>query len=348
MRKIISTVLILCIVMGISIGCQSGEINNVEANANEPNVYENPFDQSGENDEYIFVLGLQNIEYFNAHKYMWEKIGEDFGVKTSVVGPSEMDVNATASAIEQAIAKKPKGIIIWGFDSGLDSAVNNAIAAGIPVVPIIGDLPTSDRTTYVGSNQKELGYLGGKALGEELGGKGKVAILTLPGVRQFDLREEGFREALAELYPEIEIVSVGDTKADLAIALQAAKDIINANPDLNGFFGTDSTAAFGAVNGVNESNKTGDIKVVGMDRNSDILQEIKNGNIAGTIAQNDVGAVYWAFLTCFTENYYEPPITINNEEANVVSAPSVIYVTPNYVNTDSVDFYLDANEMYAK
>lgn len=344
MKKLVAIILVAVMMLSV-VGCQP------EAQDTTGEAVANPFVGLESTDEYIFVLALQNIEYFNAHKYMWERIGEDFGVKTTIVGPADMDVNQTASAIEQAIAKNPKGIITWGFDPGMESAVNNAIAAGIPVVPIIGDLAGSDRNTYVGSSQYELGYMGGQALATEIDNKGEVAVLTLPGVEQFDSREEGFRDAIADINAaggNIEIIAVGDTKADIAEALKAGKDIISSQPNLVGFFGTDSTAAFGAVNAVKEAEKVGEIKIVGMDRNSDILQEIKSGAISGTIAQNDAAAVYWAFLALVSENNYSIPLTSDNDAANAYPGPSSVYMKPNYVSADDVDFYLEANELYAK
>lgn len=343
MKKFFAMLLIMIMVISMA-GCQQEEA------AAEESAGGNPFAQMSEEDEYIFVLALQNIEFFNAHKYMWKKIGEDFGVKTTITGPADMDVNQTAAAIEQAIAKSPKGIITWGFDPGMDSAVNNAIEAGIPVVPIVGDLGGSNRDTYVGSSQYELGYMGGLALAEEIGNTGDVAVLTLPGVGMFDDREAGFRAAIEDLNADgasINIVAVGDTKADIAEALKAGKDILASQPELAGFFGTDSTAAFGAVNAVKEANMTGDVKIVGMDRNSDILQEIKAGNISGTIAQNDAAAVYWAFLALISENGYDIPLTSDNGAASAFAGPSTIYMKPNYVDADDVDFYLEANEMYS-
>jgi len=102
------------------------------------------------------------------------------------------------------------------------------------VVTILGDLPESKRLAFVGSYQYDLGYTGGKHLAEALGGKGKVAVLSLPGTKMFDDREGGFRAAFAE-FKDIEVVQVGDTKADTATAISVAKDIMQRNPDLAAF-----------------------------------------------------------------------------------------------------------------
>lgn len=340
MKKILTLVIVFVLAIAL-VGC--GETTTDDSSASG-----NPF-VGHEQDEYIMVLGLRNIEYFKAHQYMWEKLGEDFNVKTTIMGTQDMDVANVSAAIDQAAAKNPKGIVLWGFEDGLANSMNQAIANGIPVIPIIGDV-NSDRDTYIGSSQTELGHTGAEAMCEALGGSsatGLVGVLSLPGVGQFDEREAGFREGIADLCPGVTVLAeAGNTEADLAKAAAAAGSMLSANSNLDGFFGTDSTAAFGALDAVRTADKIGDVLIVGMDRNSDILQAVKDGEIYATIAQNDVGSAYWALLALITENYYGVPLTSDNEEANVVTAPSLIYLKPNVVNMDNVDYFLEQNDVY--
>ncbi|HLC04901.1 MAG TPA: substrate-binding domain-containing protein, partial [Anaerolineales bacterium] len=231
-------------------------------------------------EEYIYVSMMGNLEFFNAHKYGWEWAGDTLGVTSTYVGPPDFDVNAQVAAFDQAIAKKPKGIVVFGVDPSLIPEINKASDAGIPVVTILGDLPTSKRIAFVGSHQFDLGYVGGLHVAEALGGTGKIAILSIPGTQMFNDREEGFRAAF-DAYPGIEVVQVGDTKADTATAISVAKDILTRNPDLAAFVGTDSTGGIGAATAVSEAGKTGEILTVAMDRNSDVLQAIQDGTLTG-------------------------------------------------------------------
>ncbi|MBE3113421.1 MAG: substrate-binding domain-containing protein, partial [Actinobacteria bacterium] len=144
-------------------------------------------------EEYIYVSCMGNLEFFNAHKYGWKWAGEVLGVKADYVGPAEYDMAAMLAAFDAAIARKPAGIAIFAVEPVLEPTIKVAVAAGIPVVTILGDLPNSDRLAFVGSNQFDLGYVGGKNIAEALEGKGKVAILSIPGVQMFDDREGGFR-----------------------------------------------------------------------------------------------------------------------------------------------------------
>ncbi len=342
MKKVFSLIIALTLVLTlVACGDSNSSIVSTEGN---------PFD-AHESDEYIMVLGLRNIEYFKAHQYMWEKLGQDFGVKTTIMGTQDMDVANVSAAIDQAVAKNPKGIILWGFDDGLANSMNNAISKGIPVISIIGEV-NSDADTYIGSSQAELGSVGAEAMCEALGGSsatGLVGVLSLPGVGQFDDREQGFREGINTFCPGVTVLAqAGNTEADLAKAAAAAAAMLTANSELRGLFGTDSTAAFGALDAVRTANKIGDVLIVGMDRNSDILQAVADGEIYATIAQNDPGSAYWALLALITENYYNIPLTTDNAASDVVTAPSLIYLKPNVVNIDNVQYFLDQNTEYSK
>jgi ribose transport system substrate-binding protein len=290
---------------------------------------------------------MGNLEFFNAHKYGWKWAGDTLGVKTTYVGPAEYDMNAMVAAFDQAIAKKPKGICVFAVEPVLVPSIDKAVDSGIPVVTILGDLPESKRLAFVGSYQHDLGFTGGKAIAEALGGKGKVAILSIPGVGMFDAREAGYRDAFKQ-YPGIEVVQVGDTKADTVTSVSVAKDIMQRNPDLAAFVGTDSTGGIGAATAVEEAGKVGQVKVVAMDRNSDILQKIKDGTLTGTVAQDDAAMAYWCAVVLFNYNHHPAPLTSDNTKAGVVTGPTNVYTWVNYIDKSNVDYFLAANETYSK
>lgn len=298
-------------------------------------------------EEYIYVSCMGNLEFFNAHKYGWNWAGEALGVKTSYVGPAEYDINAMVAAFDQAIARKPKGIVVFAVEPSLTPSINKAAEAGIPVVTILGDLPESKRIAFVGSHQFDLGFVGGTKLAEALGGNGEVAILSIPGTQMFDDREQGFREAF-KAFPGITVVQVGDTKADTATAISVAKDIMTRNPDLAAFVGTDSTAGIGAATAVSEANKAGQVMTVAMDRNSDVLQAIQKGTLTGSVAQDDAAMAFWALQVLYNYVHHQAPLTVDNSKAGASTGPTVVYTSVNYIDKSNLQFYLDANALYAK
>lgn len=297
------------------------------------------------NEEYIYVSAMGNLEFFNAHKYGWKWAGEALGVKTTYIGPPDADVNAQVAAFDQAIAKKPAGIVVFAFDPVITPEINKAWEAGIPVVTILGDMPDSKRIAYVGSHQYDLGFVGGTKLAEALGGKGEVAILTLPGVQMFDDREQGFRAAF-KAYPDIQVVQVGDTKADTVTAVNVAKDILQRFPDLDAFVGTDSTAGIGAATAVKEVGLVGKVKTVAMDRNSDVLQAIQEGTLTGTVAQDDAAMAFWALVVLYNYNHHQAPLTVDNAKAGILTGPTMVYTNVNYIDKSNIQYFLDANKLY--
>lgn len=329
-NRILSTLLIVSMLLALALITGPGSTAQAAAPSDE---------------EYIYVSCMGNLEFFNAHKFGWSWAGEKVGVKTTYVGPAEYDMNAMVAAFDQAIAKKPKGIAVFAVEPVLTPEINKAVDAGIPVVTILGDLPDSKRMAFVGSHQYDLGYLGGKKLVEALGGKGKVAFLSIPSVQMFDDREAGYRAAFKEA-PGIEVVQVGDTKADTVTAVNVAKNIMQRYPDLAAFACTDSTGGIGSATAVEEAGKTGQVKIISMDRNSDVLEKISKGTITGTVVQDDAAMPYWALLVLWNYNHNQPPLTVDNVKAKVQAEPVTVYTAVNYADKTNLQFFLDANKQY--
>ena len=162
---------------------------------------------------YIEVSCLGGLDYFSAHKYGMKMVGEELGVKTDYVGPVDYDINAMVAAFEQAISRKPQGIVVFGSEPSLNAIVDKAAAKGIPVVTVDSDLPGSKRIAYVGTGNYNAGVLGGNELAKILDGKGKVAVIYHPGQLGLEQRLSGYRDALAP-FKGIQIVQVVDDQGD--------------------------------------------------------------------------------------------------------------------------------------
>jgi ribose transport system substrate-binding protein len=172
-----------------------------------------------------------------------------------------------------------------------------------------------------------------------------VAILSIPGVGMFDAREQGYKEAFAT-FPGIRVVQTGDTKADTVTAINAAKAIMQRFPNLTAFACTDSTGGIAAATAVSEAGKAGRIKIVSMDRNSDVLQKISAGVVTGTIAQDDAAEMVWCLMVLFSKKHFDPPLSSDNLKAKVDAAPAFIFTSISWVDKSNVQYFLEANKMY--
>ena len=295
------------------------------------------------NELYIHVSCYGSLDYFYDHKVGTELAGEILGVQTEYVGPAGYDMDAMVTAFEQAIAKNPAGIIVFGADDTLASVIDKASDAGIPVVCVDGDVASSKRVAFVGTGHFNAGVMGAKALVEAIGGKGQVAIMTTPGQSHLEQRIEGYMSVLDE-YPDIEVVQIGDTQTDPTVAAQAAAAIIQKYPDLVGIACVEAAGGQGALTAVKEAEKVGQIKIISMDRGSDVLEAIKEGSVTATTVQQTALMPLYAMEILYNLRHYAIPITTDNKKAGMTGTPVSIDTGCVIVNADNVEYFVRASE----
>lgn len=272
---------------------------------------------------YIEVSALGNLDYFYDHKMGMQMVGKELGVRTEYVGPAEYDMNAMVAAFEQAIAKKPQGLVVVGFEPSLNSIVDKAVGLGIPVVTVDADLPGSKRLAFVGTGNFNAGVVGGTKLATLIGGKGKVAIMTKPGQSNLEERIAGYKAALAK-FKDIDLVQIADTQSDPTVAAQAAAALLQKFPDLAGFGCVEAAGGAGAATAVREAKKAGKVKIVSMDRGNEILDAIKEGVISASVAQQTALMPYYATTILYNLYNSKVAITSNNKAANVLGIPVTV------------------------
>jgi ribose transport system substrate-binding protein len=272
---------------------------------------------------YIEVSALGGLAYFYDHKMGMQKVGEELGVKTEYVGPAEYDMSAMVAAFEQAIAKKPQGIVVVGFEDSLNAIVDKAIDGGIPVVAVDADLPNSKRLAFVGTGNTNAGRTGAAYLANVLGEKGKVAILTKPGQSNLEERVAGYREVLAK-YPGIEIVQVGDTQSDSGVAASVTAALLQRYPDLVGIACVEAAGGSGAAAAVKEAGKTGQVKIISMDRDNEVVAAIEEGTITASVAQQTALMPYYATQILYNLVNSKVDISTDNKLAGVAGIPQVV------------------------
>ncbi|TVR32574.1 MAG: sugar ABC transporter substrate-binding protein [Spirochaetaceae bacterium] len=288
---------------------------------------------------YIQVSALSNIDYFYDHQLGMRLVGEELGVRTEYVGPAEYDMNAMISAFEQAIARRPNGIVVVGFEPSLDAIVDKAIEEGIPVVTVDADLPTSNRLAFVGTGNFNAGFTGGNALADLIGGSGKIALLTKPGQSNLEERIAGYRAALSE-YPGIEIVQIADTQSDPIVAAQAAATLLQRYPDLAAFGCVEAAGGSGAATAVREAGKVGEVKIVSMDRGNEVLEAIEEGIISASIAQQTALMPYYATQILYNLNNSNVAISSDNASAGVLGIPEMVDTGVIVVDSSNYQYFV--------
>ncbi len=290
-------------------------------------------------DLYIQVSALGSLEYFYDHKMGMKKAGELLGVETEYKGPPDWDMAAMVASLELAIARKPAGLVVVGFESALVPVINKAVDAGIPVVTVDADLPESKRVAFVGTGNHNAGYRGGLKLAELIGGKGKVALLTKTGQSNLNERIAGYKAALGE-FDQIRIVGVENTESDAAKATQVATLVLQRHDDLAGIACVEAAGGAGAATAVKEAGRVGKVKIVAMDRGNAVLRYIEQGVIQATVAQQTALMPIYAVMILYQLNHSDVAITSDNAAAGVTGAPKAIDTGVVIVDKENCKYFL--------
>ena len=165
--------------------------------------------------------------------------------------------------------------------------------AGIPVIILDTELDWekarkkgAKTLCYIGSNNYRGGMLAGEFLAEKIGKKGEVAVITgwAIGTEPGETRKNGFIKSISN-YPDIKFVGVYDGKALRAGGMEATREILKKHPDLRGIFAINDRMSQGALDEIILEKKEGKVEVVGFDAAEEAKARIKDGKMAGSIAQ---------------------------------------------------------------
>jgi ribose transport system substrate-binding protein len=274
--------------------------------------------------EYVFLSIVTQVPFWVDHKHGLEDAGKLLGVKTTFTGPLDFDTAAQARQLDEIIARRPAGLLLFPGDAAtLAPGVNRAVEAGIPVATIIGDVPNSKRYCTLGINGFDAGKVGAEMLAQAIGGKGKVLLGTFPAPSVLE-RVEGYKAVFKEKYPEITVVDVVNDKADPSYAPTAYAQALQAHPDVVGIGGTDGDSGKGAAIAVRDAGRTGKVKIVAMDRNDDMLPFIEDGTIHGSVVQKSYAEAFIATYFLYWLNANEMKVLPDWKAAGVDPLPEKI------------------------
>jgi ribose transport system substrate-binding protein len=207
-------------------------------------------------------------------------------------GPvKENDRSDQIALVQQFVAQGVNGIVIAPLDfDGLAAPIADATAKGIPVVVIdsaVKGTAGKDFVSFVATNNKQAGSMGGEELAKLLNNKGKVVLLRYePGSASTDEREAGFLEAIAK-HPDIQVISKDQYgHATQGEAKTTALNMLDKLQQADGIFCPNESSTLGMCGALKQAGLAGKVKFVGFDATDPLIEELKAGNINELIAQN--------------------------------------------------------------
>lgn len=200
-------------------------------------------------------------------------------------GPIRSDINEQTKLLEKSIAAKVDGIIVQSLDNQVFTPlIDKAIRQGIPVITIDADAYSSQRLTYVGTDNFEAGKQLGIKVVEETNGKGTIGVIVgdLTAENQ-KLRVNGLK-SVVEQHPEMKLIEVLSSNISRVRAVQQAQKILQEHPEVDIMVGTSVYDAVGILKASTSLNR--EVEIFSFDALDETIAAIKDGNINATIVQN--------------------------------------------------------------
>ena len=239
----------------------------------------------------IVSKGFQH-QFWQAVKQGAESKATELGVTVNFEGPeTETQVDKQLEMLQAELDKNPAALCFAALDSQAATPLLEQFQEkSIPVIAfdsgVDSDIPV---TTAATDNIKAAGEAADQ-MGELIGGSGKVGVIVHDQTSRTGIdRRDGFINEMKAKYPDVEIIGPQYGGGDQLKSTDLAKAMIQANPDIKGFFGANEGSAIGVVNAVNELDKAGDLVVIGYDSGKAQIDAINSGLMAGAITQNPIG-----------------------------------------------------------
>ena len=255
---------------------------------------------------------------------------------------------AQAEALEQAVAKKPDGIITIMWDASGKPAVKRAMDNGIPVIVIEAMVPDHGAMTFIGLDNYACGEDTAKELIRLGGKKGKLVASGNWGASNTDAKFKGLMDYL-KANSEWELIGRIDDKAVTAEAIKAAKSMFNTYKEIDGIVGLDASSGTGIGIAIEDlSLDASKYTIVVHDREEPVLEFIQKGIIDSTVINKTALCAYMAIQMLEAYNDEKMglatvPIARDNKEAGVKPFPEFIYMGTEIITKDNVENFMAKN-----
>ena len=221
-----------------------------------------------------------------------KQAGKELGVEIIWKGPlKENDRAQQIAIVEQFVTEGVSGIVLAPLDNtALQRPVASAMEKKIPVVIFDSGLKGEagkDYVSFVSTDNKKGGNLGGDHLAKLLAGKGNVVLLRYQvGSASTMEREEGFLEAMHMVKGLKITVDNRYAGATVGEAKTASMNIVDKLKEANGIFCPNESSTFGMLLALRQMNLAGKIRFVGFDTSPPLIEALQSGEIDALVAQD--------------------------------------------------------------
>lgn len=198
--------------------------------------------------------------------------------------PSDGTAAEQKRLVDDLVSKGIEGMAISPVDPANQTGMINDVARQALVITQDSDAPDSERTLYIGTDNRAAGRKAGELIKEVLPQGGKIMVFVGKlDAQNAQERLQGIRDAIANT--NIQIVDARTDDTDIARAKSNAADALVKYPEVACMVGLWAYNGPAILNAVRESGKIGQVKIVCFDEDDQTLQGVRDGSIYATVVQ---------------------------------------------------------------
>jgi ribose transport system substrate-binding protein len=241
---------------------------------------------------FVAFSQCNNAEPYRASQnaLMTKLFAEAGGVRL-VIADAQQDNSKQVAQVETFIRQKPDLLIVAPNErAALTAVMGQAMEAHIPTICLERDVLQPNYTTYIHSDNTEIGRLAGQFIVDTLAKKygtpkgNVVQIRGLLGVEGEIKRDAGAKEILAK-YPAIHIVAEPVADWIQAKAKDRMTEVLRSQPSIDIVYAHNDPMAVGAYLAAKELGREKDIAFIGvdgLDGEAGGVKKVEDGILAAT------------------------------------------------------------------
>lgn len=275
LKKLLAILLALCTLLTLT-AC-----NSPKEETNTPNT-------EGISEDGTYHIGLALDTYSNAIcaeiAHIFEEECKSRGYDMTITD-GEGDSSKQLSDISSLIQAGVDAIIVLPVSSNsVDEGITAAYDAGIPIATVLRDAPNvADKyVCFSGTDDVELGEIGGQWIADVTGGEGKIVYISgRTGVSTAEDRTVGFHN-IVDQYPSLEIVAEQSGNYNRSDAMTVMEAVLQANPEIDAVWCANDEMAGGVCQAISAAGRT-EILVGGANLQADAYERLLSGEQAADI-----------------------------------------------------------------
>jgi ribose transport system substrate-binding protein len=242
---------------------------------------------SGEGGTRLFAVSFMTL-----NNPFFVELGEGIRQVVESRGDRLLVLDAQFNALKQkndisdVLQREPAAIFINPVNwEGVRATLLEAQRRKVPVLVV--DTQVADDAmvlTQVASDNVAAGRLACEALGQ-MKPAAKLVILHHSVAKSCIDRVQGFKEAMAKSFPQMQLLDTQEGKGSREAALPVMRDLLGRFPELDGVFAINDPSALGAISAIESAGKASQISVVTVDGSADGIAAVQAGRLLSTSAQ---------------------------------------------------------------